>query len=281
MSVDEEINAVDLFQQIHGAVALGLVVNAQVAQADNVLAALRLQGVHLLLGAVEHLLAGQEGHALNLGGMGLGGGLRGVQAEEADLGAVGGGEHLVGLKGHLAVVQHVGGHDGELSVLGQLGQVLIAVVELMVAGGGQIVARQVHQFHGRGALGRADHGFTLAEIAGVHQQDVGASGLKGVLQRSGLGIAGNGAVNVVGVQDHDAALHVLGGGLLRTGGDGHGQCHDQRQQESSQLTELLHENPPSFFFARRCRAFAFSIAFPLKKKRSYFPFICGIFPFFP
>ena len=95
VAVDEHVDAIHLLQQVDGAVAGGLGIDAQVAQADDVLAALCLQCVHLILRAVEHLLAGQEGHALDLGGVGLGGGLRGVQAEHADLGAVGRGEDHV------------------------------------------------------------------------------------------------------------------------------------------------------------------------------------------
>ncbi|CAN4029425.1 Catabolite control protein, partial [Dysosmobacter welbionis] len=195
VAVDEHVDALHLLQQVDGAVAGGLGIDAQVAQADDVLAALCLQCVHLILRAVEHLIAGQEGHALDLGGVGLGCGLRGVQAEHADLGAVGRGEDHVVLKGHLAVVQDIGVHDGEVGVRLQILEVLVAVVELMVAHAGHVVAGQVHQLHGGGALRRADGGIALDEVTGVHQQDVGAAGLVGVLQRGHFGIAADGAMH--------------------------------------------------------------------------------------
>ncbi len=116
MAVDEHVDAVHLLQQVDGAVAGGLGIDAQVGQADDVLAALCLQSVHLILRALEHLMAGLEGHALDLGGVGLGCSLRGVQAENADLGAVGGGEDHVVLKGHLTVVQDIGSHNGEVGL---------------------------------------------------------------------------------------------------------------------------------------------------------------------
>ena len=62
VSVDEHVDAVHNFSsRSDGAVAGGFLVDAQVAQADDVIAAVRLQGVHLRLCAVEHgLVAGQE-----------------------------------------------------------------------------------------------------------------------------------------------------------------------------------------------------------------------------
>ena len=231
MAVDEHVDTLHLLQQVDGAVARGLVVNAQVAQADHIVAALSRQGVLLLLGTVVQILAGQEGHALDLGGVGLGGGLRSVQAEHADLGAVGRGEHQVVLKGHTAVVQDVGIHDGKVGIRLQILEVLVAVVELMVAQADHIVAGQVHQLHGGGTLRRADGGIALDKVAGVHQQDVGAAGLVGVLQGRHLGIAGNGAVDVVGVQDDDVAVQILGRLLRRIGGDSQGERHDHRHQQ--------------------------------------------------
>ena len=202
------------------------------AQTHDHVAALSLQRIHLLLGALHQLVAGEEGNALDLGGVGLGGCLRGVQAEHADLGAVGGGEGHVVLKGGLAVVEHVGRHDGELRLTGQSAEVLVAIVELVVAGRGQIIARQVHQLHGRCALAGADGGVALAEIAGIHEQHIGAHVLIGLFQGCGLGVAVDGAVHIVGVQDHHSAAEVIGrfrGRDRDAQGEHHGHDQEQRQ----------------------------------------------------
>ncbi len=245
MAVDEHVDAADLGQQIHRAVGGGggLVVNAQVTQADDDVRALVLQGLHLGGGHGVQLLAAGELHALDLGGMGFGGGLRGVQAEHADLGAVGGGEHKVVTEGQLVVVGDVGGQDGEVGGCLQLLQVGIAIVKLMVAGGRHVVAHHVHQLDGRGALADADIGLALAEVAGVHHQDVGALGLVLCLQGGHFGISLDGAVYVVGVQDNGGAGQIGTGrpGILR-GKRRHSQPqhHDQGQQQGEQL--LFHIN---------------------------------------
>ena len=124
----------------------------------------------------------------------------------------------------------------------------------MVARRGQIIARQVHQLHSRGTSRGADRGIALDEVAGVQQQDIGASGLIGVLQGRHLGIAADGAMDVIGVQDDDAACHILGRScLLRAGGDGQRQCHDQRKRKRDQLAHLFHlKLPPLLLRTRWC-----------------------------
>ena len=119
VAVDEEVDAVHFLQKVHGAVAGGLIVDAQVAQAHDDITALGLQLIHLLLGAGKQLIVRQEGNALDLGGVGLGGRLRGVQAENADLGAVRRGEGHVVIERGLAAVEHVGRHDGEIRLTDQ------------------------------------------------------------------------------------------------------------------------------------------------------------------
>ena len=296
MAVDEQVDAGDLLQQVDGAVARGLIVDAQMAQADDVVALVGLQGLHLLLGAVEHLLGGQEGHALDLGGVGLGGGLGGVQAEHADLHAVLGGKGHVVLEGHLAIVEHVGGHDGILGALRQLLQVLVAVVELMVAQRGHVIAHQVHQLHGGGALADADGGVALDVVARVHQQDVSALLLVALLQSRHLGVPGNAAVHVVGVEDDDSTLQlrlsgaglVPRGGLLRLSGFAlrrlgalyrlglcglgargggrrkrghrHAEHHRQRQQERKNLAFCFHSFTFPFFLFSPARFFTTRLA---------------------
>ena len=101
----------------------------------------------------------------------------------------------------------------------------------MVAHAGHVVASQVHQLHGGGALRRADGGIALDEVTGVHQQDVGAAGLVGVLQRGHFGIAADGAMHIIGVQDDDVAVQILCRLFRRIGGDSQGERHDHRQQQ--------------------------------------------------
>ena len=244
MTVDEHIDTGDLLQQVDGAVGGGgsLLVDAQVAQADDVVALSGGQGIHLLLGDLIHLLAAGKGHALDLGGIGLGSGLRGIQTEHADLGAVGGLEGDVVTKSQLPVVLDVGGQNGELGGLGVGLKDLVAIVELVVARSSHIVTHQVHQLNGSSALGDADGGIALAEVARVHQQDVGALGLIFGLQGGDLGVLRNSAMDVVGVQDDDAAVKFrrIGRFFICEGGDRHAKGHDHRQQQSKKLVPLFH-----------------------------------------
>lgn len=71
MSVNQEVDPLHLFQKVYGAVGGGSIVNPQMAQADNVVASQALQGVHLLLGALDQGLTGQERHTLDFGGWAL------------------------------------------------------------------------------------------------------------------------------------------------------------------------------------------------------------------
>ena len=253
--VNEHINAGDLGQQIHGAVTGGLIVNAQMPQADNIITAFGLQRIHLLLRSGEERLTGQEGNALDLGGVGFGGGLRGIQAEHTDLDAVLRGEYRVGAEGHRVSIEDVGGHDGELRFIGQRGQIGVAVVKFVVAGGRHIIPCQIHQLHGGCPFRDADGGISLDEITGVHQQDIGARLLHGGFQGGHLGIAGDGAVHVIGMQDHDLSGHIVrnrvGGGLrgrlLCRRRCGQGEYQGRRQQQRQQFF-LLHSFASTFLF---------------------------------
>ena len=185
--------------------------------------------------------------------MALGLGLGGVQAKYAQLHTVLSLQDKVVTEGQLAVIGDVGGQDGELSGIRQLGQILIAIVELVVAGGRHIVADHVHQFDGGQALGGAHGGLALAEVTGIHQIHGSASGLVQGLQGGDLGIALNCAMGVVGVEDDDCAVRLRrylersSGSSRRTvrllsrqGGDGRAKGHDHRQQEGEELVPLSH-----------------------------------------
>ena len=239
MAVDENVNALDDVQQVDGAVAGGFTVNAQMPQTDDALTALRFQGVDLILRDFEHLLTGREGHTLDLAGVRLGGSLRGLQTEHADPGAIRGGEDLVVPESGFAVVQGVGGENGELGRPGELHQIVVAVVEFMVAQSGCVVAGQIHQFDSGFPLRGADGGITLNEVACVKEQDVSAAFLVVLLLGGDLGVSGDAAVDVVGVQNDNAAgeIGIRGSrGRLLCGAGGHGQrtghghCQEQGQE---------------------------------------------------
>ena len=145
----------------------------------------------------------------------------------------------------------------------------------MVAHADHIVARHVHQFHGGGALRHADGGIALDEVAGVHQQDIGALGLIGILQRRHLGIAGDGAVNVIGVQNDDLTVHGFLFRLFRMSGDSQREHHGHSQKQGQDLSSHF-RIPPSNSFAANSMQFGyvFSIAHSPKtesQKSAKFP----------
>ena len=84
----------------------------------------------------------------------------------------------------------------------------------MVAEGDEVVAGEVHELDGGGALGQADAGGALDEVAGVKEQHFRALGLIVGLERRDLGIAVYGAVHVVRVQD-DYLAGQFACGLIR------------------------------------------------------------------
>ena len=257
MAIDEQVDAGHILQQIDGAVLghSGLIIDAQVAQAHNDVAALGFQSVHLSLCDLIHVLSTCEAHALNLGGMGFGSGLGGAQTEHADLGAVGGGEHGVVTERQFAVLGDVGGQDGELGFLCQSGQVVITVVKLMVAGCHSVVAGSIHQFHSGLSLRDADTGLALNEVTGIQKEHIGTLGFQLLLHSGDGGITVDRAMHIVGVQDHDAAGQVF----FRLGckGGGHqAEDHDERQQQRQHLLCVFHAFPPmymNFRNSRKCR----------------------------
>ena len=238
MAVNEHVDTGHSVQHVDGAVAGGLGVNAQVPQADDVVTASGFQGIHFGLGQLHHVLAADEGHALDLGGVGLGGGLRGLQAEDTDLLALGGGEDGVAVEGGGPVIPDVGRQNWEVG-LGRDGlQIGVAVVKFVVAHGGGVIAGGVHQFDGRLALGGADGWVALNIVAGIHQQGVGPGGGIALFYGGELGVPGDAAVHVVGVQDDDVTGQVLrrgGGRLRRADGDRQGEEQGQGKREGKKL----------------------------------------------
>ena len=259
MAVNNQVHAGDLGEDIGGAVGLRLVGHAQVAQGDDVVAAVGLEGVRLLLGALYQLVAHVEGQALHVVGVGLGHGLGGGYAEDAHLADGGIEGNMVAEEGLAGLSdQDVGGQNGELGGADVGVQGLQLIVKLVVAGGGGVIAGGVHERHGGRALVQADQSGALAEIAGGHQEHAGSGGLEVLLQSGDAGGAhaltlyGHvAAVGVVGVDDDQLALYICGDGV---GGDGSGlsllghrgqgqrESHSQREQKGEELFACFHNS---------------------------------------
>ena len=195
-------------------------VHAQMAETDDVRCAKELCLVDGLLDRIVQLLAVVAAEdiidILGLAGVheiGRGGfceGLRGGDAHKGDAGTADG-EHLDGGQ-HLqagAQIDPVAGDVGEVGFLHDRLGAGHAVVEFMVAGGGQIVARLVHQLDDGLAIVHGAIGGALNVVTGVHEQDVLARILVALFQRSDGGIGQfrglfvDVGVHIVGVEDGD------------------------------------------------------------------------------
>ena len=200
MAVDDEVDAGGTGIEVGGAVGVGLLVHAEMRQRDDDVRAALLERGGLLRGEVIKLVLGHKGHALDLGGVGLGGSLRRGQAEEADLDAARGGDSGRTVEGQLAIVLDVA-DDLELGILEDGLEVGEAIVEFMVAERRDIIACRVHQLDRGLALRIADIGRALNEVARVHEDDVGALFCVVLFQCCYLCVQADCTVHVVGVQD--------------------------------------------------------------------------------
>ena len=240
VAVNEHVDTGHSVQHVDGAVAGGLGVNAQVPQADDVVTAGGFQGIHFGLGQLHHVLAANEGHTLDLGGVGLGGGLRSCQAEETD-GFVAQKvvvENDTAAESRFTVVQDIGSQGVGPGLALQLFQVVIAIVKLMVAGDEIIIASRVHDLNGCLALRGADGGIALDEVAGVYEQSIRSGSVIAFSQGVDFSVPGDAAVYVIGVQDDDVAGQVLrrgGGRLRRADGDRQGEEQGQGKREGKKL----------------------------------------------
>ena len=77
----------------------------------------------------------------------------------------------------------------------------------MVAEGDDVVARGIHHRDRISALGGADIGRALAEVAGVDEDDLGALGLIVGLELCDVGIALDRTVHVIRMQNDSLARH--------------------------------------------------------------------------
>ena len=226
VTVDKEVNAIDVLEQVNGAVVTA---DAQVAEADNVVDILRVESGYLLLGIVIELVAGHKGHALNLGGVSLGSSLGGLQAKEANS-VVAGGEHDGLIEHKLAVTLYVG-YDGELGGVLNVGNVLPAIVELVVAQSGNVITSGVHESDGISTLRAVDVNGTLREITVVHEQDVSSASLILVYKSRGFSISVDAAMHVIGMNNNELACKIFRGLLSSQCAAAEGE-HQSESQEN-------------------------------------------------
>ena len=244
VAVDEGVKAGGVGNDFLAHPGGGLLVDAEMAEADDIIGARglgRIDGLLHRLVEVSAVVALAEAEdvvaigVLEVGGGGLGEGLRRADADKRDLHALDL-EHLISVEVGLAVLAgEVCGDIGILrQILGNVQELVHAIVELMVAGNGSIVLEVVHDVDDVLALGeRADHA-ALNMVARVNEQ------IRVLVQRCDLGILLIVAVNIVGVQNGDVLLGC--GGVDR---HGQGEDHRQCQQQGQKLAHSFF--PPEFF----------------------------------
>ena len=255
VTVDEGVKAGGVGNDFLAHPRGGLLVDAEMAEADDIIGArglgrvdgllhriVEVSAVVALAEAIDVIAVG----ILEVGGGGLGKGLRRADADERDLHALDL-EHLISVEVGLAVLAgEVCGDIGILrQILGNVQELVHAIVELMIAGNGSIVLEVVHDVDDVLALGeRADHA-ALNMVARVNEQ------IRALVQRCDLGILLVVAVNIVGVQNGDVFLG--GGGIDR---HGQGEDHRHRQQQGQKLAHSFF--PPENFCRSACPYWAHS-----------------------
>ena len=249
VTVDEGVKAGGVGNDFLAHPGRGLLVDAEMAEADDIIGArglgcvdgllhrlVEVSAVVALAEAIDVIAVG----ILEVGRGGLGKGLRRADADKRDLHALDL-EHLISVEVGLAVLAgEVCGDIGILrQILGNVQELIHAIVELMIAGNGSIVLEVVHDVDDVLALGeRADHA-ALNMVARIHEQ------IRVLVQRCDLGILLVVAVNIVGVQNGDVFLG--GGGIDR---HGKGKDHRHRQQQGQKLAHSFF--PPENFCRSAC-----------------------------
>ena len=249
-------------------------IHAQVAQADDGVSAPELSLVDGLLDCIVQLLAvlaAQDvvdvlglGCIHEVGRGGLGEGFGGGDAHESDLAAAHAEVFHAGQNVQTgAQIDPVAGNIGEVSFLDDSLGTGHTVVELMVAGGSQVVTGLVHQLDdGRTVIHGAVSG-ALDMVACIHQQNILAGVLDALLQGSNGGIGRcrglvvDVGVDIVGVEDgHIRFITKEAIGLFRKRGrcTGRNGCNGRSGtggfQEAAAGNKLFHrERPPSKFTA--------------------------------
>ena len=254
MAVQHHIDTGGVHDDLGSRPRRALVIHTQVGQGDHVVGAFSTGGVHGLLDLVVQVLAvvafaeGIDEVAfpiLEVLGRGLGKGFRRIDAHEGDL-LAGLLDDGVGLQNSGAlIIKEVAADILELGQTHVLLELVHAVIELMVANGGHVVAHIVHELHDGFALAEGTDDVALDSVAIVHQDDFLAGSLKGGLHAGDAHIAhtiGDTAVHIVGVEDHDLLRGLLPFGLGGGGHNDHAQQHHDSQQTSKYF--LVHSFPP-------------------------------------
>ena len=249
VAVDEGVKAGGVGNDFLAHPRGGLLVDAEMAEADDIIGARglgRVDGLLHRLVEVSAVIALAEAidviavGILEVGGGGLGKGLRRADADKRDLHALDL-EHLISVEVGLAVLAgEVCGDIGILrQILGNVQELVHAIVELMIAGNGSIVLEVVHDVNDVLALGERADDISLNVVARIHEQ------IRALVQRCDLGILLVVAVNIVGVQNGDVFLG--GGGIDR---HGKGKDHRHRQQQGQKLAHSFF--PPENFCRSAC-----------------------------
>ena len=219
MAVEHDVDAGGVGDQIGRTPRLGRFVNTQMRDGDDIGRAVLLGSVDSLLhlvvkvSAVVALGEGIDEVAvciLEIGRRGLGERFRRVDADKRDLGVAVGLDLIRLVAGQpLAVLGRVGQVAAQVLIFGlvdellQLGQ---RVVKFMVAEGSEVIAELVHDIDQIFALGQRADDVALHGVTAVDERDVVVRRLHLLLIRGKTGVADvviDGAVHVVGVQDHN------------------------------------------------------------------------------
>ena len=260
VAVQHHVDAGDLGQRVNGTVAvgLGLIVHAQVEQADHEVR-VSADFIHGLLGRFIQLVKGGKGDHVDQAGVDLGDGFGSFHTDETDLQAAfrgddsGGGENCLS-----RFIQRDAGADHREFGIGQVvHQLSITEVEFMVAQCHNGVAGGVHHLDSSGTLAGTDINGALAEVTGVGQDHFSAQGFEVITQAGDIGITIDLAVYVVGMQDDGLAGIILGqfileislGGIIRGGPVSvfreSGTAPQQQTQGQQNTKQFSHaKNPP-------------------------------------
>ena len=220
---------------------------AQMRHRDDIRRALGARAVHRALHSSIQLFAGFILHkaiyefarfVLEVLGRGRGQRLGRGHADKGDLNAVKRFDHIR-RKHQFALLVEVGADVGELRSLRQFQEAIHAIVKLMVARNGDVVAHSVHQLHIGAAGGHRTNRFALNGVAIVNQQHMVARRLHRVADGRHAYIAKallNAAMHVAGKEHHHVLLKA--GRLLRKRRAG--QQHAQHQNKTEPLFHCTH-----------------------------------------
>ena len=251
VAVEHGVDAGGVGDQVGRAPRLGGFVNAQMCKGDNVGRAVLLGSVngflHLVI-KVSTLVALREGvdeiavGVLEVGRGGLGEGFGRIDADERDLDIAVGLDLIRLVAGQtLAVLACVGQVAAQVLILGLVNQLLKlrqGVVKFVVAEGSKIIADFIHNIDQIFTLGQRADDVALHGVAAINERNVVIRGLHLLFVSSQTGIADvvvNGAVHVVGVQNHNVV-----GFLVCCERCGHKAQHQAcRQQKCNQFLHSI------------------------------------------